>query len=60
MDDMVTCTMCGKVHKRADTGDWVYYKGDLYCTAHPGVMLWYRGALRLEEERYKIETEKGG
>lgn len=45
--ELVTCDICGKTHRREDIDKWCHYKGDTYCRSHPGVQQWYEGAMTL-------------
>jgi hypothetical protein len=55
-EDEVMCQICHKIHKRVNTKDWAYYKGDLYCINHPGVREWLQGALKIET--FKMDYER--
>ena len=40
------CILCGKIHTRKNTQDWVYHVSrGVLCRNHPGVMDWYNDLL---------------
>ena len=51
------CFVCGKVWQRKDAEKWVYFRNILACKKHPGVTDWYFGALKMVNEKVRLEFE---
>jgi len=48
------CWICDKILHRDEYKTWVYYQEILVCRNHPGVGSWYKGAIKMSEEKLKL------
>ena len=53
-DEKLYCGVCGKTHRREDVDNYRYYRGELYCSTHPGVVEQYEGAIKIANEKLKL------
>lgn len=52
------CWICDKELYRDEHSDWVVFDRTIVCRNHPGVKGWYKGALRMADEKLKLCIEE--
>jgi len=57
-EDLQACYVCGKVWKREDVDNYLYFMNLLVCKYHNGAKEWYEGAIKLVSEKMDLQFKE--